>query len=319
MFPPLARRNPAVAEQLLTPDGLARHSFEAMGTTVVVLVPLTRVAECLRVQDLFARWERACTRFDPQSELSQLNAAGGQPFHVSDLLFSILVTSQQAAEATNGLFDPSLLRSLEWIGYDRDFDVVLAEQPGSSRAGPPPAAGGWREMRLDHDQRTVQLPADVGLDLGGLAKGMAVDAAIDGLASSGVGIAAVDAGGDLAVIGLPPGASAWSIAINAPDGSRIVSLVRGALATSSTSPRKWLQGEAMRHHLIDPRTSLPSTAPLWSASAAAPTCSQAEVAAKVAFILGPLDGAEFLEEHGLAGLFLAPDGTARTTGGWTSG
>jgi thiamine biosynthesis lipoprotein len=184
--------------------------------------------------------------------------------------------------------------------------------------GPVPPTGGWRGLKLDQEQRTAQLPPGIGLDLGGLAKGMAVDAVIADLAARHVGVAAVDAGGDLALIGLPPGAPAWTISIDGPDRPRRVSLASGAMATSSTARRRWRQGSALRHHLIDPRTGLPSTAPVWSTSVAAPTCAQAEVAAKVAFLLGPRDGARFLVDHELGGLFLLPDGSELRAGRWST-
>jgi thiamine biosynthesis lipoprotein len=289
-----------------------------MGTTVSLLLPSDRMAEARRIERLVAIWEATCTRFDPASELSQLNAGDGQPRLISELLFNVLLTAQRAAKATDGLFDPTLLRSLESIGYDRDFAELASGQPASPWAGSVPPTGGWRELTLDQDHRTARLPPGIGLDLGGLAKGMAVDAVIADLAARQVEAAAVDAGGDLAVIGLPPGAPAWTISIDGPDRPRRVSLTSGAMATSSTARRRWRQGSALRHHLIDPRTGLPSTARVWSTSVAAPTCTQAEVAAKVAFLLGPTDGAQFLAGHDLGGLFLLPDGTELQAGRWST-
>ncbi len=306
----------AAADRLLTPDCLSRYDFESMGTSVSVLLPLDRQAEATRVEALFADWAAICTRFDPASELSRLNVAAGRPWPVSELLFRVVSTAVRAAEATDGLFDPTLLRSLESIGYDRDFAAIEASPPGSAGTGPPPPTGGWRRVRLDPERRTVRLPAGAGFDLGGLAKGMAVDAAIAELAGRGVEVAAVDAGGDLAVLGLPGGADAWPIAIEAPGHARTISLRSGALATSSSARRRWVQGGTVRHHLVDPRTGLPSTAPLWSVSVASRTCAQAEVAAKAAFLLGPTDGAEFLADRGLAGFFISADGTAQLAGSW---
>jgi thiamine biosynthesis lipoprotein len=305
--------------ELVTPAGLIRHAFEAMGTEVTLLLPSDRASECAGVERLVATWAETCTRFDPHSELSRLNAAQGQPRKVSPLLFGVLAYAYRAALATDGLFDPTLLPSLEAIGYDRDFRAIAAGLAARTSTGKPPATGGWRAMELHPDRQIVRLPMGVRVDLGGLAKGMAVDAVIADLASREVEVGAIDAGGDLAVIGRPPGAAAWTIAIEAPDGVRSVALESGALATSSTSRRRWRQGSEERHHLIDPRTGLPSTAPLWSASVAAGTCAQAEVAAKAAFLLGPEAGARFLVSHDLSGLFLAPDGTESRAGRWQAG
>jgi thiamine biosynthesis lipoprotein len=289
-----------------------------MGTTVSLLLPADRAEEASGIEDLVAHWAATCTRFDPHSELSRLNTAGGRPTLVSALMFEVLWTARRAAEATGGLFDPTLLHSLEAIGYDRDF-AVLVDQPSALGPGDPlPSTGGWRSLELDRAGQTVRLPAGVGLDLGGLAKGMAVDAAIAHLTSRNVGVAAVDAGGDLAVVGRPPGNGAWTIAIDAPDGARTVSRPSGALATSSAARRRWRQAGAVRHHLIDPRTGLPSNVNLWSVSVAAATCAQAEVAAKAAFLLGPEAGARLLAGLGLAGLFLLPDGSERRAGRWSA-
>lgn len=319
---------PAI-DGLVTPDGLGRHAFAAMGTTVTVLLPNNRRAEAAAVERLFRDWDRTCTRFEPTSELSRLNQAAGDARVVSDLLFDVLWTARRAAEATDGLFDPTLLRSLEAIGYDRDFasldrvdgeatrelpaDARLTEQPR-----PATRTGGWRDLELDPTRRLVRLPPGVGLDVGGLAKGMAVDAMIADLSGRGVAAAAVDAGGDLAVIGLPPDAGSWPIAIELPDGHETVSLHSGALATSSVARRRWRQGDVERHHLVDPRTGLPSTERLWSVSVAAPTCAQAEVAAKAAFLLGRDRGARFLAERGLSGRFVLPDGRSEPAGGWSA-
>ena len=305
-----------MASELFTPRGLVRHVFQAMGTQVSLLLPAERSAEGPRAERLVATWSATCTRFDPASELSRLNAAGGRRHHLSELLLNVLVVARQAAEATDGLFDPTLLPSLEAIGYDRDFGALARGVPGRPRDAPLPATGGWRAVELDPETRTVTLPPGVRFDLGGLAKGMAVDAVIADLVGRDVQVAAVDAGGDLAVVGLPPGAGAWSIAVDAPGDPRRLNLTSGALATSSRARRTWRQGPEVRHHLIDPRTGLPSTVPLWSVSVAAPTCAQAEVAAKAAFLLGSDDGSRFLAGRGLAGLFLSTAGTESRAGRW---
>lgn len=311
MSGPVSASHPKTA-QLFTPDGLFRHTFEAMGTTISVLLPRERASEMATVETVVASWSAIFTRFDSRSELSRLNAAGGRPCEVSELLFDALLVARQAACASDGLFDPTLLRSLEWIGYDRDFEAIADSQPGPAPRDPRPSTGGWRQMHLDREHRSAQLPPGVGLDLGGLAKGMAVDAAMNALKGRGIRIAAVDAGGDLAVIGLPPAMAAWAISIEGPRGHPTVSLTAGALATSSIARRRWRQGQEFRHHLIDPRTGLPSTVGLWSVSVAAPTCAQAEVAAKAAYLLGPDLGSTFLRERGLSGLFIHGDGSEQS-------
>jgi FAD:protein FMN transferase len=72
----------------------------------------------------------------------------------------------------------------------------------------------------------------------------------------------------------------------------------------------------LRHHLLDPRTGMPVSGNLWSVTVVAARCEQAEVAAKVAFILGTEKGKAFLQEHQLAGLFVDMDGRWETVGPW---
>ena len=99
----------------------------------------------------------------------------------------------------------------------------------------------------------------------------------------------VSAGGDLAtstplVVGLP--------------GWRAVTLERGGLATSSVSKRTWLRGGERQHHLIDTRTGAPARNRWRDVTVAAPTCLDADVAAKAALLLGE-DGPSWLDERNL--------------------
>jgi thiamine biosynthesis lipoprotein len=178
--------------------------------------------------------------------------------------------------------------------------------------------GGWRGIVLDPERRHITLPRGVGLDLGGIAKGMAVDAALEHLQTLGIDTALVNAGGDLAVRGLPPGgeAESWPIRVPLRDGIWTIALRHGALATSGVARRRWRQGDEERHHLLDPRSGLSTHNGVWSVSVAANRCVQAEVAAKVACILGPAEGAAFLTAQGLSGVLVQESGEWHTAGSW---
>jgi thiamine biosynthesis lipoprotein len=302
-----------------------------MGTTVDVLVETRHAGLIGDVEALFAHWEATLTRFSPDSELSRLNDAPGWDVAVSELLFTVASAAVDAARVTAGTFDPTLLRQLEALGYDRTFAEVSRRgvdeitEAGSSGPGSRPG-GAWRDIHFDPARRTVRLPHGAGLDLGGIAKGMAVDAAISRLTDEGCAIAAVDAGGDLAVVGLPTEESGWAVRIELPGGERseggrpeeerIVRLDVGALATSGTSRRHWWLDGREVHHLLDPRTGRPARSGLWSATAVADTCQAAEVAATTAFLLGPRKGARWLDERGLDGLLVLPDGRQVEAGPW---
>ncbi len=298
------------------PRGLGQASFHAMGTTVVVLAPQQRMADAARLtRGLFEEWEQTLSRFRPESEVSRLSASDGRYVKLSPLLYRALATALDAARATQGVFDPTLRERMIQIGYDRSFERLGAWIPAAIYEEPA-ATGAWRAIRLDEARRMARLPRGVGLDFGGIGKGMAVDAALDALEAVGVTPALVNAGGDLAVRGLPEGEARWTVALPGNGHAWAIGLERGALATSGVERRRWRQGEVERHHLIDPRTGDPARSGLWSVTAAAGSCARAEVAAKTALILGEERGVEFIEKIGLAALLARDDGAWRTAGAW---
>ncbi|MEO8247035.1 MAG: FAD:protein FMN transferase [Chloroflexota bacterium] len=299
-----------------TAPALTERAFRAMGTRVVVMAPADRPDSLELVRAVFQAWDARFTRFSPTSELAQLNAAAGRPHPAGPEMRGVLHAALDAARATGGTFDPLLGARMVALGYDRTFDDLPAD--GATPPLPVWQPGAWREVEIDDIRGLVHIPSGSAVDLGGIAKGMAVDAAIAALDAAGCPFAAVSAGGDLAVLGTPPGASGWPVILDEAN-ERAVTIHRGALATSSVLARRWTAGGAPRHHLLDPRTGLPSTGEVVTASVAAATCREAEVGAKVALLRGAAEGAAFLTGHGLAGLLVTADGATWRTGAWSIG
>jgi thiamine biosynthesis lipoprotein len=289
-----------------------------MGSAIILLAPLRYLAESAQMTAaLFEEWEQALSRFRPDSEAMRLAANSGQWVKLSPILYCALTTALDAARSTRGLFDPTLRERMIEIGYDRDFAELETLGPRSTARYTRPADTGlWREIVINDGARMARLPHGVGLDFGGIGKGMAVDAALKLLNEAGVSPALVSAGGDLAVHGLPVDDGSWTITVPGKDLLWEIGLERGALATSGVERRRWRQGDIQRHHLLDPRTGEPAQSGLWSVTAAAGSCAQAEVAAKTALILGAARGVEFIEEVALGALLVADDGGWRTAGAW---
>ena len=285
-----------------------------MGTTVSILfagdLPPGAAGA---VRDLFAGWEALLSRFRPESELSRVNRSAGTPTTVRPLLRSVLTVAVDAARATDGLFDPTLGRQMSAIGYNRSFEGPLRLVGGTFVRDLP--AGGWRDIHIDAATNRITIPPGTALDFGGIAKGMAVDAAASLLAEFGVEAALVNAGGDMRVA--RDDAAEWQIGFDEAK-DHAVTLAGGGIATSGVTKRRWMQDGVQRHHLIDPRTGLPSQSELRSVSVAASTCAQAEVAAKVALILGVEAGTAFLERFELPGLMTLRDDSIRATATWPS-
>jgi thiamine biosynthesis lipoprotein len=263
--------------------------------------------------------DMACSRFRDDSELSLLARAGGSG-RVSPLLAELVAAGLRGARMTDGAVDPTVGRAMRRIGYDADFAVVVAGD-GPLHLAPSPAPG-WRRVQLDVARRRLRVPAGVELDLGATAKAFAADrAARDAAAAAGCGVL-VSLGGDLAIAGEPP-EGGWRVLVtddhagpqNAP--GQTVFLTGGALATSSTTVRRWRRGGAELHHIVDPATGLPVRSAWRTASVGAATCVDANVAATAAIVWGER-AVDWLVRHRLPARLVAPGGAVTAVAGWPS-
>jgi FAD:protein FMN transferase len=298
---------------------LASTSFAALGTTATVASVDRRVlpyAEELLRDDL-AAVDAACSRFREDSELTAVNAGAGRAIAVGPLLLAAVDAALWAAEATDGLVDPTVGRSLVELGYDRDF-ASLGDARGTLHVRIAPA-GGWRCVRVDRAASTVELPEGVALDLGATAKAFAADRAARLIEAATATSTLVSLGGDVATAGQAPGRG-WPIHVTddhrEPAGTgQTVAVGSGGLATSSTTVRRWCAGGVVRHHIVDPRSGSPAAVVWRTVSVAAATCLDANAASTAAIVRGRAAPA-WLEQAGLDARLVTPDGRVHTTGGW---
>lgn len=294
------------------------RAFRAMNTSVDIwLFGKANSAHRLeQAEDFFRQVERRISRFDRSSELSRLNRATGGAVQLSDELYEVVELALAAAEATGGLFDPTILTALEAAGYDRSFDELCAKGDRlHPRSNGERAIGGgvFRQIRIwNHGPRpTACLPKGVRLDLGGVAKGWTVDRVVDRLAPRGPCL--VNAGGDLYAHDAPPGDVAWAVGVEDPlDVERDVAMLAlrdQAVATSCRTKRQWSQHGQHQHHLIDARIGRPAQSDLLSVTVVAPRVALAEIHTKAVFMLGAEAGLAYLESQPqIAGLLINEDG-----------
>jgi thiamine biosynthesis lipoprotein len=298
------------------------RAFRAMSTDVELAVVSEsgrrREAEsALRdIEQFFRLAEATLSRFRLDSELSALNEAGGEPFPASPLLFSAVSAAVEAARATRGLFDPTILGMLLAAGYNRSFELLAEDRAGDPFPLGPAAT--WSDICLDPATRTIQLPAGCGLDLGGIGKGWTVDHAVTLL--SGFRSFAIDAGGDIAVSGRQADGTLWNIGVEDPLGLDRdllqLELTDCAIATSTIAYRRWRFGGRGQHHLIDPRTGRPARSGVLAATVIAPSVAQAETLAKAALLFGPSAGVHFLDSvPDVEGLAVLDGGYVQRTSG----
>jgi thiamine biosynthesis lipoprotein len=309
---------------------VASATWRALGTGIRLVVhdgELSSAREA--VERVLDEVDRAYSRFRPDSELSVLNARAGETVAIGTLLADAIGVALDAAERTDGAVDPTVGRAMRAIGYDVDFEEIAARAPSATasiaiRLEPIP---GWRTVELSRVRREVRLRPGVELDLGSTGKALAADraaaAARVAIVAGGTGDRGgvlVSFGGDNATAGTaPPGG--WRILLaedsetptDAP--GETVAIGDGAVATSSTTVRRWQRGETAVHHLIDPRTGGPVASQWRTATVVAATCVEANTAATAAIVLGD-SGIGWLERTGLPARLVDVDGGIIRVNGW---
>lgn len=291
------------------------HTTTSMGTVVTIHVVghgSDRVEQTGRkrsVEDALAWFheiERVCSRFDPRSELSQLSAQIGARVPVSELLFEAVRFALAVAEESGGAFDPTTGLLLEERGFNREYrsGAVVRSPLEADRAAT------YRDVQLDADERTIILARPLLLDLGAVAKGLAIDMAARELEAKSFADFAIDAGGDLYLAGHNAEGKAWSVGVRHPRDARelyeTLRVSNVAVCTSGDYERRTATGEGrVEHHIIDPRTGASATGAA-SVTVLASSAMVADALATAAFVLGPVEGLDLLERHGVDGLIITP-------------
>lgn len=302
----------------LGPAG-ARRSWPALGTTCTVLVTdgATLEAACATVAAVLELADGTYSRFRTDSELSRLNGAG-RPTIVSPLLAEALEAALRAARLTDGAVDPTVGRAMRALGYGADFATLAGRDvPFELRLE---AVPGWQVVGCERDTRRVTLPRGVELDLGSVGKALAADHAAAAAHQATEAGVLVSLGGDIATAGTAP-APGWPILVADDSGApadgpgEVVRITGGAIATSSTTVRRWTQDGVQRHHLVDPATGRPAVSPWRTATVAAGSCVDANTVATAAIVKADR-APDWLAAVGLPTRLVAADGRVLRLNGW---
>lgn len=207
--------------------------------------------------DRVAELEAVLSDWRPTSELRRLSRQpAGAWVSVSPALCAVLALALDVARATDGQFDPTigpltvLWREVQRTGKPAPDSVWAAAR----------ARVGYRFVELDTMTHRVRLLRDsMRLDLGAIAKGWILDAALADVRRVGVSAALIEAGGDIALFGAPMGASAgprgWRIAVPGAGPDSVLVLTAGAVSTSGPAEQSIPHRDGAREsHVINPRT-----------------------------------------------------------------
>jgi thiamine biosynthesis lipoprotein len=298
-------------------------SIEAVGEEAEAAIEAA-FAEVERLDQVLSNWH--------DSELVRLNdRAGSDAVACSADLFQAVSVALEWAQQTDGSFDPTVEPLVRRLGLRGDDGRLPPLSPdargragGSSSAGDPVSRGpgkagaleqvGWRHVHLDPATRSVRFDAPgVGLDLGGIGKGMALDAACAVLRAHGVGAALLNFGGQVQTFGPGPDDGRWRVGLADPlDRGRFVEILDlrdASLATSGQGERGVVTDGRRVGHILDPRSGDPA-AYAGTVSVLAPTATTADALDTALFVMGPDRGRRWAAAHGLDTVFLVrdPDG-----------
>ena len=252
-----------------------------------------------------AALDQMLSDYNPESELMRLcRQPFGQPVRLSDELFAILQQSQRVAELSDGAFDVTIGPVVRlWRRSRRTETLPSPEALAHARE-----AVGWRKLKLDAPSQSVTLTApNMQLDLGGIAKGWAADAALAVLKTHGVTRALVAANGDIAAGDPPPGKRDWRVEIGALEGteSRLAKtiLLQNQAVSTSGDAEQFVEIDGVRYsHIVDPRTGVGLTERL-QVTVIAQRASDTDSLATAVSVLGVKRGLELVESQpGLAGI-----------------
>lgn len=249
----------ALAAASLAAGATQRYEFEAphMGTLarVVVYAPGRSAAE-RAARAAFARIGQLDQRLSDYRRDNDLEAlalsAGGEPRRVSPDLLAVLEQAQDVAQRSDGAFDVTVgPLSRVWRTARRRNQLPSPEDVAAARAQ---VGHAW--LLLDPAARRCRLARPgMRLDLGGIAKGYAVDQALAVLRSSGLASALVTLGGEVAAGAPPPGRRGWTVAVRTPGPEPAPIVIHNAAVSTSGDAEQWLEADGVRYsHIFDPRT-----------------------------------------------------------------
>jgi thiamine biosynthesis lipoprotein len=255
----------------------------------------------------FRRIDALMSTYKPDSELSRVNAAAATaPVQVSQELYDLLATSIEYSKLTGGAFDVTYAS----VGYLYDYRAHVHPDAGAIAVALPGID--YRHIELVPETRSVRFRRPgVRIDLGGIAKGHAVDRGIAVLEGLGIDRAMVNAGGDTRIIGDRFGRP-WIVGIRHPDDKDKVvlriPLTDTAMSTSGDYERYFEEDGVRYHHILDPKTGR-SAGKVRSVTIIAATATRTDALTKSVFVMGAADGIRFIDTLGdVDAIAVTPEG-----------
>ncbi|HCR42964.1 MAG TPA: FAD:protein FMN transferase [Ruminococcaceae bacterium] len=243
------------------------------------------------------------------SEIAKLNKQAGKGSTAVDKeTCSILETSLDVAEKSDGAFDPTILPVSSLWGFGGGKPHLPDENKIKSAVG----LVGYAKLEIGADGRSASLASvGSGVDLGGIGKGAACDTAVAEYKKIGAKAGIVAAGGSIGVYGTKPDGSAWNIAVRDPDSTDDkssamgeINISSGFVSTSGPYEQYFVSNGKTYHHLLNPKTGYPENNDIISVTVTAENGALSDALSTACFVLGREKGSRLLEKYGAGGVFI---------------
>ncbi len=277
------------------------ETHDLMGTYVrVVIYADEKIAE-EAINAAFARMEeidRIATTWDSEGEAFKLNQTGYSDTP-SDELLELLSLSLDYSKLTDGSFDITVQPLLDLWEYNPDADKQfweLAESTQKVEINKALKLVGTDQIIIEDNAISFK-EEGTKITLGGIAKGYAVDEALEVLEDMGIKYALVDAGGDIGTIGSKPDNELWGIALVNPDDTSeylVDFKIEDKSVATSGNYERYFDPEAEVGHILNPKTGYSAIGSI-SVTIIAENCTQADALATAVFVMGPEDGMRLVE------------------------
>ena len=251
----------------------------------------------------------------PGSDVWNCNHAEGKPVVVSDHTARILSLALEMNRNSGGAFNIAIGEAIG-LWHFTDGTAIL---PDPEKLAAAVRKADCTKIRLEGN--TVTLPADLQIDLGGIAKGYIADRIADELREAGVFCALLNFGGNVVTVGTKPDGSPWTVGLQTPGGERgkdfwaYIPSADGTLVTSGVYERSFMKDGVLYHHILDPRTGWPVQNDILTVTAVAKDSLLADAITTALFVLGPNPGFQLAAYYGVQCVYLRRNGKVSFTPG----
>lgn len=288
------------------------RSFYALGTDIEIRVIFENEKEresilvfLSNLEDLYIQTEKKFSRFNKNSELSEMNRKIGLYSEVSKDFLDICKKSLKQNRLSEGFFDPRILTILESIGYDKSF---FSDEFGKVKKNYliENFEKKLTEDLIIRDNKVCFLKP---MDFSGIVKGWITDKASDFLKERKINNFLINSGGDMTLRGADEEEKVWTVDLEGFSGKGLVFEIKNfSIATSGITRRKWEMEGKRVYHLVNPKDYNNFPTNLKSVTVVMEKTEDADIMAKTLFLMGKEKGLDYSQKNKIKSAFLDSKG-----------